>query len=151
LWKVTSDNTVTELKQCWFSGEHSSVGGGDDYHGLSDVTLAWMVQQLTYHTGLEWDIQYLLDSRQTFEPHQMDIAWGTEDFPNTFTGIWTLSGYISRTPGKYTLQPGERSNEFVHKSVLTRIKAKGKLYSHPDVSSLIEDDFGPVEERLRWP
>lgn len=34
------------LKQVWFSGAHSNVGGSNAYHGLSDITLAWMVAQL---------------------------------------------------------------------------------------------------------
>ncbi|PWN28922.1 hypothetical protein BDZ90DRAFT_210706, partial [Jaminaea rosea] len=34
------------LKQVWFNGAHSSVGGSNEYHGLSDIALAWMVAQL---------------------------------------------------------------------------------------------------------
>lgn len=35
-----------ELKQCWFQGSHSDVGGGHPWHGLSDITLGWMISQL---------------------------------------------------------------------------------------------------------
>jgi hypothetical protein len=31
------------LKQVWFSGSHSDVGGGYPDHDLSDITLIWMV------------------------------------------------------------------------------------------------------------
>jgi uncharacterized protein (DUF2235 family) len=31
------------LEQVWFSGVHCDVGGGYPVHGLSDITLAWMV------------------------------------------------------------------------------------------------------------
>ncbi|CAO1619653.1 unnamed protein product [Sympodiomycopsis kandeliae] len=34
------------LKQMWFNGCHGDVGGGEGNHGLSDITLAWMVAQL---------------------------------------------------------------------------------------------------------
>lgn len=34
------------LKKVWFNGAHSSVGGSNEYHGLSDIALAWMVAQL---------------------------------------------------------------------------------------------------------
>lgn len=34
------------LRQTWFQGSHSDVGGGHAWHGLSDVTLAWMISQL---------------------------------------------------------------------------------------------------------
>jgi len=150
LWKITPDNQVTKLKQVWFSGGHSAVGGGDTYHGVSDITLAWMVQQIADNTKLEYDIDYLLASRSTFGPHQMSIAWATEDFPITYNGIWLLAGYVNRTPGKYRLANGERSNEFVHRSVLTRISAKGKAYVHPDISGLDVDKFGGIEQQLMW-
>lgn len=34
------------LKQCWFQGVHTDCGGGYQFHGLSDITLIWMVSQL---------------------------------------------------------------------------------------------------------
>lgn len=34
------------LRQTWFAGAHSDVGGGEGDHGLSDITLAWMTAQL---------------------------------------------------------------------------------------------------------
>ncbi|SNX87421.1 uncharacterized protein MEPE_06131 [Melanopsichium pennsylvanicum] len=34
------------LKQTWFQGEHSDCGGGWQYHGLSDISLIWMISQL---------------------------------------------------------------------------------------------------------
>lgn len=34
------------LKQCWFQGVHTDCGGGYQYHGLSDISLIWMVSQL---------------------------------------------------------------------------------------------------------
>ncbi|GAC97901.1 hypothetical protein PHSY_005489 [Pseudozyma hubeiensis SY62] len=49
------------LKQCWFQGAHSDVGGGYQYHGLSDLTLIWMVSQLV-------DPQTLPDGSTTLRP-----------------------------------------------------------------------------------
>lgn len=34
------------LQQMWFQGSHYDVGGGYNDHGLSDITLAWMVAHL---------------------------------------------------------------------------------------------------------
>ncbi|EEB94274.1 hypothetical protein MPER_06934, partial [Moniliophthora perniciosa FA553] len=31
------------LKECWFSGSHSDIGGGYRDHDLADLTLTWMV------------------------------------------------------------------------------------------------------------
>jgi len=150
IWKVGSDNKKTFLKQTWFSGAHQSIGGGDPSHGLSDITLAWMMQQLTDHTDLEVNVDYLLDSRKTFSPNQMHLPWGTEPWKDTYTGIYHLMGNVPRTPGKYPVDSGERTEEFVHKSVLQRIKLEGDNYKHPDVSALKEDEFRDLEQKLSW-
>ncbi|MFD0555204.1 phospholipase effector Tle1 domain-containing protein [Streptomyces rectiviolaceus] len=34
-----------ELKQVWFAGVHTDVGGGYPEKGLSDITLLWMIRQ----------------------------------------------------------------------------------------------------------
>lgn len=34
------------LRQTWFQGSHTDIGGGYQDHGLSDITLAWMVAHL---------------------------------------------------------------------------------------------------------
>ncbi|MFI6442546.1 DUF2235 domain-containing protein [Streptomyces sp. NPDC050759] len=43
-----------ELRQVWFSGVHTSVGGGEKDSGLSDITLLWMVRQAARY-DLEFD------------------------------------------------------------------------------------------------
>ncbi|KAJ8591826.1 hypothetical protein M405DRAFT_860232 [Rhizopogon salebrosus TDB-379] len=45
------------LKQCWFSGSHSDIGGGWQEHDLSDLTLAWMVANIG--DMLSIDIAYI--------------------------------------------------------------------------------------------
>ena len=44
LWTQTAAGKAKgqELKQVWFAGVHSVVGGGYGEHGMSDITLAWM-------------------------------------------------------------------------------------------------------------
>lgn len=37
------------IRQVWFAGHHSDVGGGYPETGLSDAALAWMVEQLREH------------------------------------------------------------------------------------------------------
>jgi hypothetical protein len=153
LWKKYPNNTTTRLIQVWFPGCHASVGGSDKSHGLSDIALAWMIQQLHNFTKLEYDKQYLIDSRHTFSPHQMNVLWGTEPFTNSFAGIYLASGYKIRTPNKYVTAKdphGTKTNEYVHKSVKVRIQVDGKKYSHPDISTLHEAAWGSVEQELRW-
>lgn len=40
------------ILQVWFAGSHSNVGGGFDACGLSDITLDWMIRQLSNNHGL---------------------------------------------------------------------------------------------------
>ncbi|KAK0559773.1 hypothetical protein OC844_004174 [Tilletia horrida] len=52
LWKVRSDEKHAHhqvVKQTWFKGSHPDIGGGFYEHGLSDITLAWLVAQLQDH------------------------------------------------------------------------------------------------------
>ncbi|NMO91173.1 DUF2235 domain-containing protein [Actinomycetospora sp. TBRC 11914] len=43
LWDPPTDGAVPR-HQTWFAGCHGDVGGGEDSHGLSDVTLRWMAR-----------------------------------------------------------------------------------------------------------
>ncbi|KUJ17581.1 uncharacterized protein LY89DRAFT_57769 [Mollisia scopiformis] len=48
LWHQTQPQPEQTLKQCWFLGCHSDVGGhkGNLSNGMPDVTLVWMMAQL---------------------------------------------------------------------------------------------------------
>ena len=46
LWQETAENK-NRMKQVWFSGVHSDVGGGYPERHHSDVALKWMVEQAT--------------------------------------------------------------------------------------------------------
>ncbi|MGC5167195.1 DUF2235 domain-containing protein [Luteimicrobium sp. DT211] len=43
LWEVPVGEPPGRVKQVWFPGSHSEVGGGTAHRGLSDVALRWMV------------------------------------------------------------------------------------------------------------
>jgi uncharacterized protein (DUF2235 family) len=48
IWSKRSLNKDDpSLIQCWFAGQHSDVGGGTNEITLANITLAWMVGQLT--------------------------------------------------------------------------------------------------------
>lgn len=47
LWDMDSDNTTTQLRQTWFPGAHSDIGGGHDDADLANISLAWMMSQLS--------------------------------------------------------------------------------------------------------
>jgi hypothetical protein len=46
LWTQDREAAATQnLKQVWFAGVHSEVGGGTDDNSLSDIALLWMAEQ----------------------------------------------------------------------------------------------------------
>jgi uncharacterized protein (DUF2235 family) len=47
LWAVAPDDPLGRVKQVWFPGSHSEVGGGTTHRGLSDIALRWMVREAT--------------------------------------------------------------------------------------------------------
>jgi uncharacterized protein (DUF2235 family) len=49
IWNQYSDENKQKIKQVWFSGAHTDVGGGFAEAGLSDITLEWMVQNALFH------------------------------------------------------------------------------------------------------
>jgi uncharacterized protein (DUF2235 family) len=47
VWDETKKLKHQKLVQCWFAGNHSDVGGGNKDMKLADISLAWMIGQLT--------------------------------------------------------------------------------------------------------
>ncbi|ROS76872.1 DUF2235 domain-containing protein [Cellulomonas sp. PhB143] len=45
LWEVPDGAAPGRVKQVWFPGAHSDVGGGTQHQALSDVTLRWMLEE----------------------------------------------------------------------------------------------------------
>lgn len=58
VWERPYKCSTTVLKQVWFPGVHSNVGGSYDDAGLADISLAWMMSELE-KAGLEFDEEYL--------------------------------------------------------------------------------------------
>lgn len=50
LW--TNEAEHGRIQQTWFKGWHSDVGGGVGDTGLSDISLSWMISNLTAFAGL---------------------------------------------------------------------------------------------------
>lgn len=153
LWEAEK-HSETNLKQVWFPGAHSNVGGSYADAGIADITLAWMMDQLagntTDHKGdfnphdwIHFDEEYIdywktqeADSYEQRKPsHYRDWAMGkvydTVYFPTSLTGTRT------RSPGRYprtvyeTGKPDpdhllENTNEMMHASVRARMDLGGR-------------------------
>lgn len=59
-----------KYQQLWFSGDHGSIGGGGDFHGLSNISLAWVGKGakdvgLTFSDAID---QFDFDNTDVCEP-----------------------------------------------------------------------------------
>ncbi|MEU5843973.1 DUF2235 domain-containing protein [Rhodococcus sp. NPDC047139] len=68
--------TGTDVKQVWFQGVHTDIGGGYEESELSDITLSWMMREagergLVFH---DWsDVEPRIDPRT--ESHDSMTGW----------------------------------------------------------------------------
>ncbi|ORY69776.1 uncharacterized protein BCR38DRAFT_502653 [Pseudomassariella vexata] len=48
IWeRLQEHRETTDLRQCWFPGSHINIGGGWEDQGVSNMSLAWMMDQLS--------------------------------------------------------------------------------------------------------
>jgi hypothetical protein len=75
----------TELKQVWFSGAHSDIGGGMQDSRLSNITLGWLISELETKNLLTFNKNYLVgaehDPYPISSPHWAPY-WATREGEN---------------------------------------------------------------------
>jgi uncharacterized protein (DUF2235 family) len=94
VWEKPEGNRTT-LRQVWFPGVHSNVGGGYDDQQLANITLAWMMSQL--ETFLDMRDEYLFEQEDEndkyYRKERQDIRpWSFGELYNSMTGIYALGG-----------------------------------------------------------
>lgn len=137
LWEKFEGNT-TKLRQVWFPGAHSNVGGGYDDQQIANITLAWMIAQCS--PFLDFDEDYVLDQHDENEDYyeksgQKLRPWSFGKIFSGMTGFYALGGSKVRTPGRYyaydpvegreTDDPLRDTHEYVHPSVRARQRLGG--------------------------
>ncbi|KAI9877716.1 MAG: hypothetical protein M1830_003028 [Pleopsidium flavum] len=157
------------LKQVWFPGVHSNIGGGYDDADISDITLAWMMSQLDPFIEFngnyilrqhELTRRYYVNSRQPIRP------WSFGKILNSSTAIYALAGSKTRTPGAYhktdpatgrpTSKPLRNTNEYIHASVRTRVRLSGPgindrgVYEPAALKGWRVIGTGREDGRVRW-
>ncbi|OCL01462.1 hypothetical protein AOQ84DRAFT_402491 [Glonium stellatum] len=85
VWEKPPGNQTT-LRQVWFPGVHSNVGGGYDDQQLANITLAWMMSQL--EPFLDMRTEYILDqeeenARYYKKDHQRIRPWSFGEFTSS--------------------------------------------------------------------
>lgn len=169
LWQKPEgqQNPIT-LKQCWFPGVHSNVGGSYEDTGLADITLVWMIAQL--FPFLDFDLNYIKTQRwlttDFYREHGMPVrSWGLGKIYNSMAGIEKLAGKKIRTPGHYyamdpqtgkaTKQMLTSTKEYIHSSVRVRKLLKGPgpndKGTYVPLSLAKWDVVGnPADKNVRW-
>ncbi|KAK6540546.1 hypothetical protein TWF694_009337 [Orbilia ellipsospora] len=137
VWELPK-GSPTVLKQVWMAGEHSNIGGGWDDQNIANISLAWMISNLT--PFLDFDDAYIFSEFEKnylyYREHKLKPrAWGFGKLYNSMEGIYALAGSDTRTPGDYTrIDPitGESTAKFlrntretIHVSVRARMALKG--------------------------
>lgn len=148
LWTQKPGVPNQELKQVWFAGVHSDVGGGYPEHGASDIPLAWMASEVARYLGI--DFSYLKTRRD------LSSKWSLGKLHESFDKFWVKLGQERRTP---FAADSKASFEKVHASVAARLKggglgADGGAYA----SAVLKDgdlaahnvDLSDLEAGLRW-
>jgi hypothetical protein len=131
-------NAQKRLRQVWFAGSHGNVGGGCDDQELANITLAWMMAQLS--PWLDFNRAYLMQQVADNDNYYRSEGlrrrpWSFGLLFNSLTGVYALGGGEPRTPGEYravdaetgreTRRPLQDTCEYVHASVRTRFVLRG--------------------------
>lgn len=102
LFPVLKWDANQRVRQVWFAGVHSDVGGGYDSTGLSDIALQWMIDSV-YDHQLPFKASAIKKLKK--DPNG--------ELHDSYQGVWIPFGTKVRAIGKTAL---------VHKSVGDRMK-----------------------------
>ncbi|MES1929198.1 hypothetical protein SADO_08077 [Salinisphaera dokdonensis CL-ES53] len=101
LWDEQSLEPGQHVRQVWFAGVHSDVGGGYAERGLADLSLRWMLERAqAAGLALKLDAREHIDGDPAGRLHE------------SYRGAW-------RTLGKHVRQPGADAS--FHASVAERL------------------------------
>ncbi|KAI6111720.1 hypothetical protein EDD16DRAFT_1807391 [Pisolithus croceorrhizus] len=79
LWEMPEGGRLANqvIKQVWFPGSHSDVGGGCDKHDLSDLALFWMVGEIKSFINIDTSFIEKMTQPQTGQ-------WGAAEPQNAY-------------------------------------------------------------------
>ncbi|CAO1631811.1 unnamed protein product [Parajaminaea phylloscopi] len=158
------------LKQAWFTGAHGNVGGSSNFHGLSDIALAWMVAQLVDTTAPEPLLDVDIDVIRSLQDRRS--AWAKEAPLRTRSPIaWRQTRQVKAKPDadqrsdvewKDNVYTGV-TNEALHHSVIVsgRFTKDSPQFaslkkSHPELLDALwahasdPESLSPTEKALMW-
>lgn len=130
--QLDSQERPTNLRQCWFPGVHSNVGGGYDDQEIADITLAWMVEMLQTEAGVITFCKSYLDTIVKNNDEHSSGEWAEGKVYDSAVGMFKLVSGVARTPGQYTPKiAGSNFYECMHSSVRVRQERLNKDPKRP--------------------
>lgn len=137
IWNQYGDENRQKIKQVWFSGAHTDVGGGFAEAGLSDITLDWMVQKALLH-----GLRFYLGSRKYWNfciaPDATDVdhppreGWGKVYKVGQRDKVWDKKAVDTFGP------------PVIHESVLERAR------QDPSYRPWILKNYGAYPDPEKW-
>ncbi|KAE8224544.1 hypothetical protein CF319_g2569 [Tilletia indica] len=143
LWTVRADEKQPHqvVKQVWFKGSHPDVGGGFYEHGLSDVTLAWMIAQMMDHPEgpqLQFDLKLLKRTQDRTR------AWaGQPPHPTRLPFMFRYERQVLAIP-----PPEERSEKESVVGEPAKLPSRGEIDDEGDGVRL--QPFEPTSESIHY-
>jgi uncharacterized protein (DUF2235 family) len=135
IWEGSSSNTKS-IKQKWFAGVHSNIGGGYNHDGLANITFHWMKNEL---------IQIYPDFAFNKLPFSIYKKFIQDELTDSFTLKFKLKDYITNKFGVRRIETSidddcDKINLSIDFTALQRMKSdpnkktKGKLnYPNLDI------------------
>lgn len=161
-WPHVESYDLKVLKQTWFPGVHSDIGGSYDDTALANLTLAWMVSQLD--PILTMNHEYIVEMiKPDADPDSGDSdpikghqsfthdgraatvhntrshirPWGLGKIHDSFTLFFKLGGSRVRTPGEYREQElASQHGTLVWMVMKLATRAKGLFGAAPKSAQL---------------
>ena len=137
IWNQYGDENKQKIKQVWFTGSHTDVGGGYREAGLSDITLEWMVKNAVAH-GIRlytksrryWNFCIAPDETDVFHPPR--AGFGRVFKSGSRSKVWDQKAIETFGP------------PIVHKSVLERAR------QNPNYRPWILKSYGNYPDPEKW-
>jgi uncharacterized protein (DUF2235 family) len=126
------------LKQCWFTGSHSDIGGGWHDHDLADLTLAWMAAQVA-------DILSLDNERLITMPDPC-YPWSEQPPHDPRTGIFSMAYKITRQLPTVT---DDITHETVHPSASKQAHLLPQLKANIEKNPALVCELLPLEKQMK--
>lgn len=121
------------------------VGGSYDDTGIADITLAWMISQLSplmsFDTSfIDW--QHQLNLQYYRNNHEAPRPWGMGKIYNSMKGITVIAGKKVRTPGQYLCLDPQTGRETSRGLCDTQEHIHASVRIRKDLGGLGTDDKG---------